>query len=141
MNLSIPTILIPNNFYFYKWPSCCPWVFLWVPLGPPKMLPDSCRASRVKESLSVATIPASSLWNFLYNLVEGLCHHDSVVRDSFVEAGYELSVFHTSEIQLLQTEIFPRTATIVWMNLNMKSWTKKLGILLYIFDTVNKRLL
>ena len=84
-----------------------------VPLVLPMMLPDPCRTRVVKESLYVAAGPAYFLWNFLHNLVEWLCRRDSVVRDSFVEAGYELSVFHTSEIQLLQTETFPRKATIV----------------------------
>jgi len=77
------------------------------------MLPDPCRARAVNESLSVAPRLAYFLCNFFHNLVEWLCHHDSVVRDSFIEAGYELSVFHTSEIQLLQNETFPRKATIV----------------------------
>ena len=77
------------------------------------MLPDTCRARVVNVTLSVASRPLYFLWNFLHNLVEWLCRRDSVVRDSFVEAGYELSVFHTSEVQLLQTETFPRKATIV----------------------------
>jgi hypothetical protein len=141
MNLSIHTIHFPNNFYLYKWSSCCTWVFLCVPMGPLKMLQNFCRASLVNKSLSVAYRSASSLWNFLHNLVELLCCRDLVVRDSFVEAGYELGVLRTSEIQSLHTEIFPRKATIMWMNLKVKSWTKKLGGVLYIFGTINQRIL
>jgi hypothetical protein len=89
-----------------------PLNFLGVPLGPSKMLTDSCRASLVKESLSIASRLAFSLWNLLHNVVEWLYRRDSVVRDLFVEAGYELSAFCTSLIQLLHIEIFPRKATV-----------------------------
>jgi len=112
MNLSIHMILISNNF-IYVIDHHVTLEFFGSTIVSTQLLPDTCRAILVKESLSVVSRPASSLWNFLHNLVEYLCQRDSVVRDLFVEAGYELSVFHTSEIQLLQTEIFPRKATIV----------------------------
>jgi hypothetical protein len=61
--------------------SCCSWVFAssaWFP----EVVITLCWASSVNSRLD------SFLWHFLRNLVEWLYRCDSVVRPSFVEAGY-----------------------------------------------------